>query len=234
MNFQPKQSTFQRSPSPSPQEVNIKQQVIAQPPQNYTIPSKESYYFRQCSHPIEEICNVTQHLTLIPEELRTNMLQFICKEGMKGPGVYGEFTGPPNIQTIKIINGNGGYFLKKTTLEANIYLIWYHRERGVYMFWGPTQKTVHNAKNRIRGRIAKYVLPTRTTNLSLTNKMVHYQIADSPPPIPSSPPSSPSSSPPPLQHTMSYKHGHGEELPTYIPSQQEIQKNYQDSLNQKH
>lgn len=75
MTFQPKQSTYQRSPSPSPQEVSMKQQdkrqqqqphiltrTDSQPRQEsrqesrqYTIPSKESYSFHPCSHPIEEI-----------------------------------------------------------------------------------------------------------------------------------------------------------------------------------
>ncbi len=253
MSFQPKQSASQRSQSPSPQEVSMKQQdktqqpqphiltrTDSQPrqqprqqphqqprqqprqqPQNYTIPSMESYSFHPCSHPIEEICVVTRQLTLLPEEFRTNMLKFICKEGLKGSSVYGEFHAPPNIEKVEIINGRGGYFLKKITLEANVYLIWYHRERGVYMFWGPTRKEVRDAKNRIRGRIAKYLLPTRDADLSLTEKMCRPQIADSPPP-------------PPLERTMSYKHGYGEELPTYLPTSQEIQKNYQNSFNQKH
>ena len=113
MTFQPKQSAYQRSPSPSPQEVSMKQQdktqqqqphiltrTDSQPrqqprqqphqqPRQYTIPSKESYSFHPCSHPIEEICNVTRQLTLLPEEFRTTMLMFICKEGLKGPSVYG-------------------------------------------------------------------------------------------------------------------------------------------------
>jgi hypothetical protein len=38
----------------------------------------------------------------------------------------------------------------------------------------------------------------------------------------------------PLERTMSYKHGYGEEIPNYLPTPQEIQKNYQNSLNQKH
>jgi len=262
MTFQPKQSAYQRSPSPSPQEVSMKQQdktqqqqphiltrTDSQPrqqprqqphqqPRQYTIPSKESYSFHPCSHPIEEICNVTRQLTLLPEEFRTTMLMFICKEGLKGPSVYGEFPAPPNMEKVEIINGNGGYYLKKTTLEANVYLIWYHREREVYMFWGPTRKEVRDAKNRIRGRIAKYLLPTRAADLSLTEKRSRHQIADSPPPPP--PPSLPPYPPPlpledvPLERTMSYKHGYGEEIPNYLPTPQEIQKNYQNSLNQKH
>lgn len=216
MTFQPKQTTSQRSLSPSPHEVSMKQQGKTQQPQphiltrtdshpyQYTIPSKESYYFRQSSHPIEEICSVTRQLTLLPEEFRTTMLKFICKEGLQGPSVYGEFPAPPNMEKVEIINGNGCYFLKKTTLEANVYLIWYNRQRGVYMFWGPTRKEVRDAKNRIRGRIAKYLLPTHAAYLSLTKKMCQPQIADSPPPPPAH------STPPPLERTMSYKHGYGE------------------------
>ena len=256
MTFQPKQSAYQRSPSPSPQEVSMKQQdktqqpqphiltrTDSQPrqqprqqPQNYTIPSKESYSFHPCSHPIEEICNVTRQLTLLPEEFRTTMLMFICKEGLKGPSVYGEFPAPPNMEKVEFINGNGGYYLKKTTLKANVYLIWYHRERGVYMFWGPTQKEVRDAKNRIRGRIAKYFLPTHTAYPSLTEKMYRHQIAESPPPPPSLSPYPPPLplKDVPLERTMSYKHGYGEEIPNYLPTPQEIQKNYQNSLNQKH
>jgi hypothetical protein len=142
--------TASHAPSPSPSPSPL--------PPKYTIPSKETYQYRDCSHPIEEICLVTNYLATIPDEFKHTMLKFICQEGLNGPGVYAEYSAPPNADTVHRINGSGGYFLKKTAEDANIYLIWYNRPRGVYMFWGALEREVRNAMNRIRGRIVKYVV----------------------------------------------------------------------------
>lgn len=165
---------------------------------NFTIPSKEDYRFRSCSHPIEEICLATNYMAIIPDDFKQAMLRFICKEGLNGPGVYAEYSAPPNPETVNIINGKGGYFLKKTTQEANIYLIWYNRNRNVYMFWGALEKEVRDAMNRIRGRIVKYVSDSNSAEKShevftpptLINEMIdrlppllnRSNIAGSPPP----------------------------------------------------
>ena len=183
-----------RSPSPSPSPPSLSRsrptvstttaQRSAQP--EYTIPSKETYQYRNCSHPIEEICLATNYLATIPDDFKHAMLKFICKEGLNGPGVYAEYRAPPNAETVHHINGSGGYFLKKTTEEANIYLIWYNRVRGVYMFWGALEREVRDAMNRIRGRIVKYVVHVNSAEKSTpqTHHSRHSDIAGSPPPPP--------------------------------------------------
>jgi hypothetical protein len=84
------------------------------------------------------------------------MLSEICRQ--KGSSVYGHYDAPPNKHIVAQINGECGYFLKKTTAAANIYLIWYHPSKERYMFWGPTERSVRDAMNRIRGRIVKHVV----------------------------------------------------------------------------
>jgi len=84
------------------------------------------------------------------------MLSEICRQ--KGSSVYGQYDAPPNKHIVAQINGERGYFLKKTTAAANIYLIWYHPSKERYMFWGPSERTVRDAMNRIRGRIVKHVV----------------------------------------------------------------------------
>ena len=169
------------SPSPSPSHF----QRNAETPQKkvkYIIPTGESYNFRVCSHPIEEICGVTNYMRLIPDDFKNSMLMFICQEGLKGSSVYGEYQAPPNTETVEKINGKGGYFLKKTADESNTYLIWYNRKRNIYMFWGALENEVRSAMNRIRGRIIKYIIHIPISS----NRQEHQNnrnIADSPPPV---------------------------------------------------
>jgi hypothetical protein len=120
------------------------------------VPEKSDYYYDESTNPIEEICKYTDNLEHIPAEIRYQMLAEICRQ--KGSSVYGHYDAPPNKHLVAQINGQGGYFLKKTTTAANIYLIWYHPSKDRYLFWGPTEKTVRDAMNRIRGRIVKYVV----------------------------------------------------------------------------
>lgn len=147
--------TASRALSPSPSLPLSRPVVLTTTTQRsalpkYTIPSKETYQYRLCSHPIEEICLATNYLANIPDDFKHGMLKFICQEGLNGPGVYAEYSAPPNADTVQHINGSGGYFLKKTTEESNIYLIWYNRVRGVYMFWGALEHEVRDAMNRIQ------------------------------------------------------------------------------------
>ena len=123
---------------------------------SYRVPEKSDYYYDESSNPIEEICKYTDNLEHIPAEIRYHMLSVICQQ--KGSSVYGHYDAPQNKHLIVQINGQGGYFLKKTTAAANIYLIWYHSSKDRYMFWGPSEKTVRDAMNRLRGRIVKYVV----------------------------------------------------------------------------
>ena len=182
---------YQRSPSPSSQQRQ---------PKKYQIPSKDTYQYRNCSHPIEEICGVTNNMELLPPEFKYAMLSFICQAGLNGPSVYSEYPAPPNDATTEQINGRGGYFLKKTTEAANIYLIWYDRKRKMYMFWGAIEKAVRDAMNRLRGRITKIMLFETTSSSNTTTTTSHQNsmttapgysssssssnIAESPPPPP--------------------------------------------------
>jgi len=123
---------------------------------SYKVPEKSDYYCDESTNPIEEICKYTNNLECIPPEIRYKMLSEICQQ--KGSSVYGHYDAPPNKHIVDQINGEGGYFLKKTTAVANIYLIWYNPRMERYMFWGPSERTVRDAMNRIRGRIVKYVV----------------------------------------------------------------------------
>ena len=123
---------------------------------SYQVPEKSDYYYDESSNPIEEICKYTDNLECIPPEMRYQMLSEICRQ--KGSSVYGHYDAPPNKHIVAQINGERGYFLKKTTTAANIYLIWYHPSKERYMFWGPSERSVRDAMNRIRGRIVKHMV----------------------------------------------------------------------------
>ena len=122
----------------------------------YRVPEKSDYYYDESPNPIEEICKYTDNLEYIPPDLRYQMLSAICRQ--KECSIYGHYDAPPTKHLVAQINGQGGYFLKKTTAAANIYLIWYNPDKDRYMFWGPNERTVRDAMNRIRGRIVKYVV----------------------------------------------------------------------------
>jgi hypothetical protein len=153
----------ERSPSPEPIYNKFKPTSKYNPTskykqQNYEVPSKESYYFDHCHQPMDEICEETNYFQYLPDDIKIPMLQFICEYSREGPSVYGEYDAPPDRKTVESINGKGGYFLKKTAESADIYLIWYNRQKNIYKFWGPTERAVRDAMNRIRGRIVKYVI----------------------------------------------------------------------------
>ena len=128
------------------------------PANTYTVPSKESYFLERCNKPLEEICLATNYFQLISSDFKVAMLKFVCEHSLKGPSVYGEYAAPSDHETLNYINGKGGYFLKKTAEDANIYLIWHHRQKNIYKFWGATERGVRDAMNRLRGRIVKYVI----------------------------------------------------------------------------
>ena len=122
----------------------------------YQVPEKNEYYYDESTNPIEEICKYTDNLESIQPEIRYRMLSDICRQ--KSTSVYGDYAAPPSKQIVDQINGQGGYFLKMTAKAAGIYLIWYYQAKERYLFWGPSQRSVRDAMNRIRGRIVKYVV----------------------------------------------------------------------------
>jgi hypothetical protein len=161
------------SPTPSPTLMQLDQSSQSK----YT--NEPTYQFRPCSHPIEEICQATNYLELLPADFKREMLRFICRQAANGLSVYAEYNAPPIAEQI---NGAGDYFLKKIAEETNIYLIWYNRKCGVYMFWGANEHNVRNALNRIRDRIVKHGLHVASPGLYILS---HNNIARSPsPPCP--------------------------------------------------
>lgn len=129
---------------------------------NFRVPSKDTYFIDRCDNPMEEICISTNYFKQIPDEFKYAMFKFICDQSHKSPSVYGQYEAPPEREIVESINGRGGYFLKKTAEEANIYLIWFDRQKNIYKFWGASEREVRDAMNRIRSRIVKYVIHAPT------------------------------------------------------------------------
>jgi hypothetical protein len=183
----------ERSPSPSPEPHEYKRSEYKQreyKQSDYQVPSKESYFFDRCDQPMVEICEATNSFQLLPDEFKFPMLTFICAHSHEGrPSVYGEYDAPLDWETVESINGKGGYFLKMTAEAANIYLIWHNRQKNIYKFWGPSERAVRDAMNRIRGRIVKYVVhghpldPIEPIPLQRLHNMNATNLADSPPPM---------------------------------------------------
>jgi len=149
--------TREQSPSPEPVYTS-KYEEEKYEKKNYEVPSKKTYLFDRSNQPMAEICEETNYFQQLPDDIKFRMFRFICEQSHEGPSVYGEYDAPPDRKTTDSINGKGGYFLQKTTEVAGIYLIWHNHEKNIYKFWGPTERAVRDAMNRIRGRIVKYVV----------------------------------------------------------------------------
>jgi hypothetical protein len=151
--------TRECSPSPEPEHEGKYNKIkIIKDESSFQVPSKKTYFFDRCNQPMAEICEETNYFELIPVDFKYAMFKFICDQSHVGPSVYGEYNAPPDREITNSINGKGGYFLKKTAEEANIYLIWHNREKNIYKFWGASEREVRYAMNRIRSRIVKYVI----------------------------------------------------------------------------
>jgi hypothetical protein len=57
-----------------------------------------------------------------------------------------------------MIFGEDGYFLKLTTRNCDVDIIWHDRHNNMFLFWGPSIYAVVQAMNQIRGRIIKYTI----------------------------------------------------------------------------
>jgi hypothetical protein len=164
MTKQAKQATQAKqnrecSPSPDPNhEGKYNKSKIIKGESSFRVPSRETYFFDRCNQPMAEICEETNYFQLIPDNFKNAMFKFICEQSRIGPSVYGQYSAPPDRESTDWINGKGGYFLKKTAEEANIYLIWHNRQKNIYKFWGASEHEVRDAMNRLRGRIVKYVI----------------------------------------------------------------------------
>jgi len=169
--------------------------IITQPTGEYKIPSKE-YIIKCAPHILEEISWHTEDFDLLEPDFRKTLFQRVrCRNwGTSGCGVL---EAPADVETLKLIIGKGGFFLKLTTENTGIDLIWHDRVYRRFLFWGPDKNTIVNAMDRIRSRIIKYVVhvvPEKRRveecerSVSLVNAIE--RLCQTPPPAPerSSPP----------------------------------------------
>jgi hypothetical protein len=121
----------------------------------YQIPTKP-YYLSQTFRPLEEICGVTNNFTYMSEDFKR--LLFFRIGNRPWPTTVGMFNAPTYLDTIKKIIGIDGHFLKLTTRNCDVDMIWHDRRNNLFVFWGPSIYTVVQAMNQIRSRIIKYTL----------------------------------------------------------------------------
>lgn len=127
------------------------------------------------------------------------------------PVIIGYIPAPPktnanNIDVVKKIIGQNGYWLKKTTENCGVHFIWYDSKLNNFLFWAPNRFTISKAMNAIRWRLIKYYEFTFTRTTPLVNAdaiYYHDGIGDGfdelPPLIPCTPPPRPDlTSPPPI------------------------------------
>ena len=58
-------------------------------------------------------------------------------------------------ESIKIIVGKQGYYMKMTTAISGAYFLWHDRQKNIFMFWGPRMSVI-KAMYAIQNRIEKY------------------------------------------------------------------------------
>lgn len=136
-----------------PAECDVDMNSFLEP--SYQPPTKP-YWLVQTARPLEEMCQVTNNLQCISPEYIPILLARIGQRHWAT--TYGTFKAPPAPESLKRVIGSDGYFLKMTTQNCNIDLIWYHHNSQHFMFWGPSANTVIQAMNHIRSRIVKYTI----------------------------------------------------------------------------
>ena len=146
--------------------------------QAYQIPTKP-YYLVPSVHPLEEICAVTYNLTFVSEEFR-NIL-FFRISGRPWPTTFGMFNAPTNSNALKMIIGEDGYFLKLTTRNCDVDIIWHDRQNNRFLFWGPSMYNVIQAMNQIRSRIIKYTVYVTPTHVGVLPAQVPQQAYETQP-----------------------------------------------------
>jgi hypothetical protein len=146
--------------------------------QAYQIPAKP-YYLVPSVYPLEEICAVTYNLTFVSEEFR-NIL-FFRISGRPWPTTFGMFDAPPNSNALKMIIGEDGYFLKLTTRNCDVDIIWHDRQNNRFLFWGPSMYNVIQAMNQIRSRIIKYTVYVTPTHVGVLPAQVPQQAYETQP-----------------------------------------------------
>lgn len=70
-------------------------------------------------------------------------------------------------QVTKMVIGEGGFYLKKTTAETGVDFIWVDFGTNIFMVWGENHKCVYNALSAIKWRINKYrkIVETASSDL---------------------------------------------------------------------
>ena len=83
-------------------------------------------------------------------------------------------------QVIKMVIGESGFYLKKTTFETGVDFIWVDFGTNIFMVWGVNHRCVYNALSAIKWRINKYtkIVEMNENNLLLnsdknTNRVVN-------------------------------------------------------------
>ena len=146
----------------------------------YIIP-RQPYQLYEDYYPLYSISYMTDGLNQLDEKYKGELINKLLQRNGRYscmPTIYGEYTVPSSVDTLKMIIGIKGYYLKFTTTTTGVDLIWHNRENNKFYFWGPSYNTVNNAMNRIRSRIVKYtVYMTPPPNPPQTN----------PPPAPMKP-----------------------------------------------
>jgi hypothetical protein len=121
----------------------------------YQIPAKP-YYLSQTVRPLEEICRVTNNFTYMSEDFKRTL--FFRIGNRQWPTTFGMFKSPSDVDALKKIIGIDGYFLKLTTQNCDVDIIWHDRQNNMFVFWGPCIYAVVQAMNQIRSRIIKYTV----------------------------------------------------------------------------
>lgn len=146
----------------------------------YIIP-RQPYQLYEDYYPLYSISYMTDGLNQLDEKYKGELInKLLQRNGRYGcmPTIYGEYTVPSSVDTLKMIVGIKGHYFKLTTTTTGVDLIWHNRENNKFCFWGPSYNTVNDAMNRIRSRIVKYtVYMTPPPNRPQTN----------PPPAPMKP-----------------------------------------------
>jgi len=148
----------------------------------YEIPSR-SFNIKEERNPIEVIYKLTHGFSSISKHTERFILSRICNRNK--PTIFGKFNAPSK-SIAEQINGTGGYFLKKTTRDSNVDLIWYDDIKSEYLFWGSSIYKVSDAMSRIRYRIIKHksAAPAETAAAAEQQEQAKQEpsIADTPPP----------------------------------------------------
>ena len=99
------------------------------------------------------------------------------------PVIIGYIPAPPknndkNIDVVKKVIGANGYWLKKTTENSGVHMIWYDMDLNNFLFWAPNRFTISRAMKAIRWRLIKFYEHSLTQTTPVTSHL-HDGIGDS-------------------------------------------------------